>query len=144
MSEIPFITVDELLESVGKIKPHVDLDLGGRVIRVRLPASYDEMLDLEERKRQTVEVIRGSKCPVELRPYRKLTDDSIAIAATLSSVAMVPELSLEQSLRLTGDGITLKVIMEGFKRASVEHLMEAAAARIDEGKADSEETPPTG
>jgi hypothetical protein len=142
-AEPVFVTADELLAAASKALPYVDVDLGGGLMRMRLAPSYDEMLELNQRRQKLVADIRGPDCPKELRPYRGLSDEAIGAAGLIAFQALNPTLSLEQALKLTQDGVTIKVIQNAIQKAAVMHLMTVAEERIEAGKAASSRTPPT-
>lgn len=138
-----FITAEELLSAASKAQPHVDVNLGGVLMRLRLAPSYDDQLELERKRRDFVATIRGAACPMELRKYRELSDDALGAAALLGYSAMNPPLTLDQACALMSDGLTARVLIKGVQEGAAMHLMGVIEDRIKAGKAESSGIPST-
>jgi len=139
------VTVEDLLSAAQKARetPTVDINVGGAFMRFRLAQSHDEILALDRRRQEFVQEVRSKECPKALKPYAKLSDDSLSTAALIAYTADNPKLTIGQALDLMADGLTVQVILKSLQRAGIAHLLEVAAARIDAGKKDSNQTPTT-
>lgn len=135
--KLGYITIDDLFRPLSHIEKQVDIDLGGKAMRVQIPSSYDDMIELEANKQRLLDGMAVNK---EFKPFRSLSAEAKATAAVISLVAVEPQIPFFDALRLLEDGLTVKVIMNAYRAASVKHFVQEAENDIEEGKGEPNET----